>query len=322
MSVWRGYSKRFQKDLNRYPKFVRDALVHQQNKYALPTMEQPMSALPPSERKTELKQIGFTAGDLAYVTEGPKKGTITRILRYMSEYDGALLMDVTTKKLVPKNNWVENQTTHVFDFPDLTPASHFKLAAKDKDAETGEIYYIVADELEMKGTYYDDRYKKWMPKRFVKNHPNIEIPWPTPEELPEDDLLSTPPTVAHETTYELQTLAKAPIPAEALSQLRNPHSHYKKRYLSEYQSRVMAAPEMPMSAAQKAYLAKKAIADEKRAPLQNLSKEVQDFIGEKMAAHINKIDNPHLLEHLEELSNVKIPDFSLTQQKIANQANK
>jgi large subunit ribosomal protein L24 len=316
MSVWRGYTKRFQKELTRYPQSVRASLLKQQNKYALPTMEQPMAALPQHERR-RFDEVGVAAGDLAYVTEGPKKGTITRVLRYLPEYDGALLMDVTTKKIVPKSNWVENQTTHVFDFPELTPRLHFKLAAKDKDAD-GEVYYIVADDVAMRGRYYDARYRRWMPQRFVAHHDKIEIPWPTPEALPEgEDALGTTPDAALATTYELQTVAKPPVPPEALAQLRNPYLQYKRRYISEYQSRVVQAPPMPLLDAQRAYLAKKAITDAARARrMQPLSLEMQQYIGDRMARHLNQIDSPHLLQHLDDLSKVHIPDFALTQQKM------
>ncbi|CAH2350367.1 hypothetical protein CLIB1423_01S08504 [[Candida] railenensis] len=329
MSVWGAYTKRFQRNMDKVvPRAIGKARLKDQNMYALPTLEQTHPTVPKSEQKTKPEQIGILAGDLAYISEGPQKGTISRILRYMPEYDGVLLMDVTSKKLLPKYSWMENQTTHVFDYPEITPLSQIKLAAKEKHEETGEITYVVADELEMKGRYFDARHKKWLPRRFVKNHDRVEIPWPAPEDPVGDadseqtKLIATDSETALETTYELQTLAKPSIPVDVVNELRNPHSKYKKRYLSEYQARVMKAPDMPLSNAQKAYLAKKAEQEAKQQalhrgrPITNLSEEIQSFIGEKMASHINKIDNPHLLEHLEGLSAIEIPDFAATQQKI------
>ncbi|KAK7681095.1 hypothetical protein QCA50_015933 [Cerrena zonata] len=89
---------------------------------------------------------------------------------------------------------------------------------------------------------------------------------------------------------------------------------YKKKALSDIQARKLNAPEMPLSKEQKIYLAKKAAEPKKQ--LQRLSPEIQDFIGEKIANHVNKIDNPYLLAHLDALSNVQIPDFAKTMAKI------
>ncbi|CAK7891905.1 54S ribosomal protein L40, mitochondrial [[Candida] anglica] len=312
-SVWHGFKRRFQHDLERVPLRNRQAMEKKMERFALPHQQMGAITVPVKDRKYSREEVGITRGDLVYVSEGPHKGKITQVIRYIPDYDSFMLMDVTSKKAIPKFQWAENQTTHLADFPEFVKSNQVKLAAKDKN-EKGEIYYLVADEIEMKNKVYNDQYKKWLPQRFVKNYPNLEIPWPSPEKAPEDDPLSTSEQAAFTRTYELQTLARSPIPAEALSQLRNPYSKYKKRVLSEFQARKMKAPDMPLSDAQRAYLAAKAKQPKK--VYESLSEEIQDFIGSKMADHINKIENPHLLAHLEDLSSVKIPDFEVTQEKI------
>lgn len=309
---WNTAKKRFQRDLDRYPKVVRDALVRKNNRFTLPTFEN-THYVPSKERKTTLLEIGFADGDLAYIAEGPKKGTVLTIYNYLPQLDAVYLADLTSKKLLPKTNWVPNQTSHLMEYPDHIPRKNIRLAAKDKD-ENGKVYYVVAEDVVYKDRYYDDRYKKWLPRRFVKHHEALEIPWPNPPQEPKDDELSTAVDTVFEKTYEWQTLARAPFPAEVLGQLRNPHSSYKKKALSEADARRLNAPEMPLSREQKIYLAKKAAQPKK--VLRRLSPEIQDFIGKRIADHIAKIDSPHMLAHLDALSQAPVPDFAKTMRQI------
>lgn len=310
---WNTAKKRFQREVENYPKALRDVYLAKTNKYTLPTFETKEWPLAKWERKTKLEQIGFANGDLAYITEGEKKGIVSTIFQYSPEMNSFLLADVTSKKLLPKQNWVEHQSSHLIDYPEYVKRDHIKLAAKDKD-ENGKVYYVVADDVVYKEKYYDERYRRWLPKRFVKHHDSIEIPWPNPPQEPKDDHLSTSQQAAFERTYELQSIAKPPVPTDALLQLRNPYSKHKKRVLSEAQARKVNAPDMPLSDEQKIYLAKKAT--EPKKVYKKLSEEIQDFIGSRMADHINKIDNPSLLAHLDALSESKIPDFAKTMKNI------
>lgn len=304
---WNTAKKRFQKDIESYPKALRDVYLRKANKFALPTFETKEWPLPKAERKSKLEQIGFASGDLAYITKGEKKGTISTIFQYSPEMNSFLLADVTSKRVLPKLNWVEHQTSHIIDYPDYVKLEDVKLAAKDKDDE-GKVYYVVADEIVYGEKYYDERYKQWLPRRFVSHHKSIEIPWPNPPLEPKDDYLSTTEDVAHERTYELQTIARSPLPKGVLSELRNPYSKYKKTFLTEQQIRKVNAPDMPMSAAQKAYLARKLEEPEKTH--QGLTAEMEEYIGQRIADHLNKIENPHLLAHIEAISKVPNPDLT------------
>lgn len=310
---WNTARKRFQRDIESYPKALRDVYLARANRFTLPTFESKEWPLPKNERKTKTEDIGFVNGDLAYITEGEKKGTISTIFQYSPETDSVLLADVTSKKLLPKPYWVENQTSHLVDYPDYVKRSHIKLAAKDRD-ENGKVYYVVADKVIYKDKYYDDRYKRWLPRRYVKGHETIEIPWPNPPSEPKDDYLSTKESTVFEKSYELQSLAKPPVPASVLTELRNPYSRYKKRFLTEAEARRINGPEMPLTDEQKIYLAKKAAQPPK--VHKRLSEEIQDFIGARMAEHLNNIKNPAMLAHLDELSKSKIPDFLKTMKQI------
>lgn len=310
---WNNARKRFQRNLDRYPKALRAVYEAKQKEYTLPTFEPTIFPIPKNERKYKLEDIGFTSGDLAYITEGEHKGLVSTIFQYSSELDAVLLSDVNSKRIMPKVNWVENQTTHLMDFPDYVPRSHIKLAAKDKD-ENGNVYYVVANSVVYKDRYYDDRYKKWLPKRFVKHHESIEVPWPSPPQDPKDGSLSTKAEDVFEKSYELQSIAKLPVPKDALSQLRNPYSKHKSKILTDSQARRINAPDMPLSDEQKIYLAKEAQRPTKT--YQRLSEEVQDYIGNRISQHLAKIDNPALLAHLDALSKTTIPDFANTMKKI------
>lgn len=301
---WNTAKKRFQRDIDKYPKALRDVYLAKTNRYTLPTFETKQWPIPKNQRRNDLAKIGLASGDLAYITEGEKKGTISKIFQYSPELDSVLLADVTSKKLIPPQNWVEHQNSHLMDYPEYVPRSSIKIAAKDKD-ENGKVYYVVADDIEYRDKYYDDRYKQWLPRRFVKHHKTIEIPWPNPPLEPKDDYLSTKEPVVLEKTYELQSLAISPVPADALSQLRTPYSRHKKRVLTEIQARKMNAPSMPLSDEQKIYLAKKAAEPPKT--YKPLSDEIKEFIGERIAAYMETIESPAMKRHLEALSQQKIP---------------
>lgn len=310
---WHTAKKRFQKDLDKLPRRLYDKLLADYNRHSLPTFENQQRVVPAHLRKTRLEHIGFASGDFAYIAEGEHKGKIATVFEYSAELDSVLLSDVTTKKIVPKSMWVENQSTHLMDYPDPVPVKNVKLAAKDKD-ENGNVYYVVADEVIYKDKYYDERYRRWLPKRFVKHHNNIEIPWPSPPQDPKDGDLLTPQQAVHEKTWELQSISKSPLPKGLLGELRNPYSKHKKRTLTELEARKLNAPEMPLSEEQRIYLAKKAQQPPKE--LRRLTPEIQDFIGEKIASHLAGITNENLLKHLDALTHAKVPDFEKTMKKI------
>ncbi|KAK6204968.1 uncharacterized protein RJT21DRAFT_117449 [Scheffersomyces amazonensis] len=267
--------------------------------------------VPPHERRTQIEK-GIVTGDLVYINEGEHKGKVSSVIRYLEESDSYMLNNVSEKTLIPKHMWGPGATSHVFDYPIPIPASHIKLAAKDKD-DSGKINYVVADKIAFKEKYYDDRYHQWLPRRFVKFHESIEIPWPEPNSLKDDQYCTIEP-IALEKSYELQTIAKPPFPKELLSEFRNPYSHHKKRVFTEVQARRINAPNMPLSMEQKIYLAKQASKPKK--VLEPLTEEMKELIGSKMAEHINKIDNPALLGHLEHVSKTKVPDFEKTLKSI------
>lgn len=315
---WHTAKKRFERDLDKAPARIRDFLQKKQLKWALPTFDQelPPRTLPVHEQKTGIQQ-GITDGDLVYLTKGPKKGEIATVSRYLPNFGAYVLTNSTTKKLFPKSHWVEGQLSHVSDYPEFVPRENVKLAGREKDPETGKITYLVADDVHLKEEYYDDRYKKWIPKRFVKHHLSIEIPWPNPPNV-EDGALSTREDVVFEKTFEMQTLARPPVPAGALDQIRNPHSKHKKRIFSKMQVGRMRTPEMPLSVEQKLYLSRKEKSEQEaaqKAKPKELSQEIQDFLGQKMAEHINNIDNPYMLAHLELLSSKRNQEFEKLQKQ-------
>lgn len=313
--------RRFQRDVSKLNKALRAQETKSNNRFVLPSFEQKYEFLSKSERKQDMVQSGLCPGDLVYITKGEHKGKITTLFQYTPEFDTVYLSDISEKKVIPKEQWFDQQETHLIDYPTQIPREHIKLAAKDID-EKGNTCYVVAEDVVYRGKYYDEAHKRFLPKRFIKHHENIEVPWPAPPREPEDGPLSTDEQVALEKTYELQSIVVPPFPKAVLGQLRNPYSKHKSKVLSEMEARRLAAPEMPLSKEQKIYLAKKAAAEEEQSRIKDLSEEMKQLIGERIANHINGINNPHVLSHLEALSGVKIPDFEKTMNKVKEAENK
>ncbi|RCK59236.1 54S ribosomal protein L40, mitochondrial [Candida viswanathii] len=312
---WVTKRTRFQKNILGLPEYLRKSLRKHQEAGSLPTLKGFFpDELPKSQRKTDV-EAGIMQGDLAYITTGRHKGKIVEVLAYNSLTDTVMLSGISSKKILPKMYWPEGHESYVYDFPDFVPRKDVRLAGKERD-ERGNISYVVAEDVELRDEYYDDRFKKFIPRRFAKYHDNIEFPWPEPAEIHEG-ALSTPEHVVMERTFEFQSIAKSGIPKAALDKLRNPFSKYKKRLLSAYQVAKLKGPEMPLTKEQKIWLAR----SEKR-KIENkpkyypLSEEVQEFIGAKMAQHLNKIESPELRLHLEGLSKRRNPDFEKTLQII------
>lgn len=313
-----GVRRRFQKDVSKLPKQFRLRDTKNTNRYVLPSFEQTLDQVPQKEQRKKITDIGFIEGDLVYVTGGEHKGQISTVFQYTPDFDSVFLSDISEKKVIPKFQWFDQQESHLIDYPKQIPREHVKLAAKDRD-EKGNTYYIVADELVYRDKYYDDSHKKWLPKRFIKHHDNVEIPWPAPpREFKEGDL-STSEQKALEKTYELQSLVIPPFPSEVMDQLRNPHSKFKTKYLTEAQARKLNAPTMPLTKEQEIYLSKKEAQqaeDTKQKEIKDLTPEMKEVIGQKMAEHLNKIENPYLKLHLESLSKSSIPDYEKTRKII------
>lgn len=316
---WSTAKGRFERDVAKLPSVLANRLsAEMTKKFALPTFdtEEPLPILPKAKRITAI-EAGITSGDSVYIHSGEKKGTILTVYIYNEKTDGLVVSDINEKRLIPKLQWPKGQSTHLMDYPRFIPRDTVRLAGKEKDAN-GKINYVVADKVVFGEKYYDDRYKMWIPRRFVKHHPTIEIPWPNPPAKFEDgELLTLEPTVM-EKTYELQTVGKLPIPAAALGQLRNPYLQYKKRTLTECQVRRMNGITMPLTIEQKIYLAKQATKPVK--PIVPLLEEAKDLIGAKMAEHLNSITSPFMRAHLDALSKSTIPDFAKTMEKLQNQA--
>lgn len=303
---WVVSRSRFKRDINKLPSHLRQQWLKQQEATALPTFKGFFpERVPRSQQKTRF-EAGITEGDLAYVTEGKHKGKIAEVLAYSPEFDAVSLANISTKKLLPKPFWPEGQTSHVYDFPDYIPRSKVRVVGKSK--EDGRIFYMVAEEVVMGKPQYDDRYKRWIPERYIKHHDYL-LPWPNPAKL-NDGELSTLEDKVTERTFEFNTIGKSSIPKELVNQLRNPYSKYKKRQLDGLQVAKLNGPEMPLTIEQKIWLAKQAEKPKKK--LYPLSEQVKEFIGSKMAEHLNKIESPELRHHLEVLSKVKIPDFEKT----------
>ncbi|CAI5755939.1 unnamed protein product [Candida verbasci] len=303
---------RFMRDISKYTESHKKEIIKMKQITSMPTFQNFFpDKLPRSKQKTQF-EAGIIEGDFAYISQGKHKGKIAQVLNYSTEYDTVALSNITSQKLLPKTFWPEGQTSHVMEFPDFIPRKDIKVAGKEKVDE--KINYIVADEIVLKDKYYDERYKKWIPRRFIKHHENIEIPWPNPSNVLEDNELSTPEEIVMEKTFEFQSIGKSPIPSDCLNELRNPYSKYKIKKLDGLQVSKLNGVEMPMTKEQKIWKLKQE--EKPKKELVPLSDDIKEFIGEKMANHLNKIESPELKLHLEHLSKLRNRDFENTMKKI------
>lgn len=144
--------------------------------------------------------------------------------------------------------------------------------------------------VDLDGEYYDTDYNKFLPVRRLTHDPSVIIPWPRPKTPLAASEFATPADIVDERTFFPSTILEPPVPVAAISQIRNQHSRFKRRpKITAQDLREMTAPEMPLSATKKAFLAEMKAKHQKAGPKSaELSKEVEDFIGKEIEKGLQK----------------------------------
>ncbi|CCH59205.1 hypothetical protein TBLA_0B03660 [Henningerozyma blattae CBS 6284] len=252
-----------------------------------------------SERFKTPEDWKYLPGDRVLIMDGPKKGNIAHV-QSTDEHTNGFVLDEqgpSRKIAIPKSMWLEGQKSYVLSLPSTVTQNSLRLVADlpIKNPKTGqEVYKTVAiRDLEFRGTYYDEDYRKIMPRRCVRGRPDLVVPWPRPEPKDEEtqemihnnnyDLI-TSPTVAREQSYWISSLSKRPIPRQAIPTIRNIHSKYKKKTLGPRDIIRLVAPKMPLTEAKKTYL------DEK----EKLSKLVRPKLQDEDIERIGSMVKKHL----------------------------
>lgn len=230
----------------------------------------------------------FMPGDRVVITRGKWKGQISVIQQHDKETNGFVLDENGPTKTVPvpKQFWSEGQRSHMVTFPIAVEQKDLKLVAEiDDPATPGKTKTVAVKDIVYRGSYFDENYNQRMPYRCVSGQEDLVIPWPKPE-LRADGELATPPEIAREQTFWVNSIARSPIPEGALLTIRNPHSKWRRGNLSARDVAKLVAPKMPLTKAKKAYIAEqKELAS---APKRKLSVEDQDLIGSKIFQHLKQ----------------------------------
>ncbi|CDR44384.1 CYFA0S14e02476g1_1 [Cyberlindnera fabianii] len=229
------------------------------------------------------KKLKYLVGDRVLIVKGPKTGNICKVSRHV-EYGGYILDEngPSTTVVVPKQFWTEGQKSHVVTFPKAVPEENIRLVAEIEDEKTQQVKTVAVDNLEFKGEYFDEDYKKLMPYRSVFGDSELVIPWPRPDPV-EDGPLSTEVGTVRERTHFVQSLWKDDIPADAMDSIRNPHSKWRRGKLTKTEVKKLTPPEMPLTETKKAYLSERS--EKKKLPKSNMTEEMKAFLGKKIREH-------------------------------------
>ncbi|ODV97804.1 hypothetical protein PACTADRAFT_47657 [Pachysolen tannophilus NRRL Y-2460] len=303
--TWTAASKRFGVNMERLPPNLRRFFENFQLRGQIPAMRSDLPTLPENKRLKTMEDWKFAVGDQVLIMKGKLKGTITKIVKLQPASNGFYLEDGPTKKIViPKEYWNQTQDSHVMDYPKVVDRSYFKLLGTVEDPNTKQKKYIAANDIVLRGKYWDENYKKMLPYRCIKNKEDIRIPWPKPEPI-EDDAYCTPEAKVMERTYFPTSIVLSELPADLKDSLRPPlskssKSKYDKYYLRGPDIKRLTKPNMPIPEHLRKLREEKELLKNKKAL--KLTPEIEDFIGKKVADHLNKNDNPHIKAYIEKVS--------------------
>lgn len=290
MSYLSKAGERFRLDLKRIPKH---RLPHfdklqkaTQPTFIRPQLEVDLHADP--SIPTDPRKLKYLIGDRVLIVKGPKSGNICKVSRH-AEHGGYILDEngPSTTVVVPKQFWTEGQRSHVVTFPKAVTEDHIRLVAEVNDKT------VAVDNVEFKGTYYDEDYKKEMPFRSVYGDAELVIPWPRPAPM-EDGAQSTVTGVVRERSYFVESIVRDDIPEDAMDSIRKKHSKWRRGALTKTEVKRLTPPVMPLTDVKKAYLAER---EQKKAlPKSLITEEMKAFLGKRVREHETKMQ-----ERLQEL---------------------
>lgn len=231
---------------------------------------------------TDFAKLKYLVGDRVIITKGPKKGNICKVSRHVE--NGYTLDEngPTSTVVVPKEFWTEGQKSHVITFPKAVTQDQIRLVAEIEDETTGALKTVAVENLEFKGSYYDEDYKKVLPYRSVHGNPDLVIPYPRPE-AKEDGPLSTEVGEVRERSFFVESLAKDAIPQDALLTIRNPKSKWRRGKLTRTEVKKLTPPTMPLTDVKKAFLAE--LQEKAMKPTNVITEEMKAFLGERVKQH-------------------------------------
>lgn len=265
-------------------------MAARQEKYAKISVPDFIKPSLPEVKETEkfktCKEWKFMPGDRVVIMKGQYRGNICVVKQHDITTNGFILDDNGPMKNVPvpKQFWLEGQKSHMISVPQAISQKDLKLVADiDDPLSPGQTKTVAVRNIEFKGTYYDDNYKKMMPYRTVIGQNDLVIPWPKPE-VKEDGDLGTEPSIAREQTFWVDSIVKNPIPKDALLTIRNPYSKFRRGTLTARDISKLVAPRMPLTDVKRAYVKERKELAQRPKP--QLSDDEKEQIGEKVYQHL------------------------------------
>ncbi|ODV85898.1 hypothetical protein CANARDRAFT_175659 [[Candida] arabinofermentans NRRL YB-2248] len=301
MSSLRDLSKRYGANVDRFPHYLRKMFEQMSKKSQLPALRPDARIVEESKRFTKPSQWKVQVGDRVLITRGKLSGTVTKVAALHEASNRIYLEQSETRRIIaPQAFWQPNQDSHVLEYPKTYHINDVKVVGTIVE-EDGTERDIAADKLVFKGAYFDQDYNKMMPIRRIKYNEHIVIPWPKPEPV-EDCEFSTPREVTEVRTHYTDSIVKLDTPeGYSVETFRNPTaknwSKWNKRYLSKSDIKKLTPPEMPLSETKKAMLADKLKIKEQQ--ITEMSPEVLEFIGGKVAQHLNSITDPNFKQFVD-----------------------
>ncbi|KAH3675568.1 hypothetical protein WICMUC_002657 [Wickerhamomyces mucosus] len=300
MSYLSKAGERFRLDIKKIPKHRLPYFKKLQDKtqpaFIRPQLDVDLHA--DNEIPKDFKDLKYLVGDRVIIVKGPKQGNICKVSRHVE--NGGYVLDEngpTSTVVVPKEFWTEGQKSHVITFPKPVPQENIRLIAEIEDEKSGKLKTVAVDNLEFKGSYYDDDYKKVLPYRSVYGDSELVIPYPKPEPKV-DGPISTEVQEVRERTFYVESLVNDIIPKDALLTIRNPKSKWRRGKLTRTEVKKLTPPKMPLTETKKAYLEE---SKEKALKSNNLiTDEMKAFLSEKIKNHEAK-----KLAQLNEIRKVK-----------------
>jgi large subunit ribosomal protein L24 len=299
MSFLTKAGERFRLDLKRVPKhrlpYFEKLQKATQPGFIRPQLEVDLHA--DGSVPTDPRKLKYLVGDRVLIVKGPKSGNVCKVSRHV-EHGGYILDEngPSTTVVVPKQFWTEGQRSHVVTFPKPVTEDQIRLIAEIEDDVSQKAKTVAVDNIEFKGTYYDEDYKKEMPYRTVYGQSDMVIPWPRPAPV-EDGSLSTDVNTVRERSYFVESIVRDDIPSDALDSIRKKHSKWRRGKLTKTEVKRLTPPEMPLTETKKAYLAEREL--KKQQPKILITDEMKAFLGKRVREHEVK-----MLQKLEELQNL------------------
>lgn len=296
-------SKRYGRELSRYPHYIRKMFEQMQERSQIPAFRSEYGQVDEKKRYKLPQQWTVQPGDTVMITKGKYSGTVTKVVALQNETNRVFLEHSETKRVaVPKQYWQPGQTSHIIDYPLPQHPKDLKVVGTLVE-EDGTEKKIAADKLVFSGEYWDEDYKKMMPYRRVKYNENIIIPWPRPEPV-QDCAYSTSGELVEERTFFPNSIVFSDSPSDLSKSMRHPlmKRPYKwgKEYLTKSDVKRLNPPSMPLSEA------KLAAIEERKQIKASLPKEplpeTVSLIGDKVASFLNNITNPHYAKFINKMS--------------------